>query len=128
MSGVQNLMKQLGILGSVLALLLAIPGGLVIDTVLMFVLIMFQQDPMARAREDAKKRMRAEIEMQRSAIKIKVVNLMMTQGHSLLKDRFQEIVGSKQHGLDAASAALTIGAGSVQDLFDLCDEIATNAT
>ena len=123
--GITSVIQRLAAAGAVIGILLVIPGGQVIDAVfiggLLVTTVFF--DPLAKPRQNAIRRMRSELDLQRTGLKNQLQDEAMKGGHASLKKAFQKDLDARRGEVDKRRNALSSGGqtlGGLQKI--LCDE------
>lgn len=113
-AGVMEIVKRLSGIGTILGVLMLIPGGQVVDAILVVgaLVASLLTDPMAGVRDRAKRRFRNELEIQRSGLKNSLVQEVMDTQHRQLKDAFERDLGVRKD--DAGSREEAVRRGNDQ--------------
>lgn len=95
MAGLRALVSKILTAATVITVMLLIPGGAIVDALVFGVYLLSGTDPFATPRENAKRRMRTETEMQSSGLKNSLLDEIMLGPNKILRNRVNELLGGK---------------------------------
>jgi len=125
MGGIREIFKRIIAAGMVIGILLAIPGGQIIDAIgaVIALLLSIFTDPFAGSRENAKRRFRNELEMLYSGIKNDLVKEIMLGPHKRLKEEMESQLKDKTEAHKGEGRASKEGVEAIDNLLAAIESV-----
>lgn len=119
--GIASVVQRIVAVGTVIGVLLAIPGAQVVDAIGIVIAlgVLAFHDPLAKPRQNAIRRIRSEIDLQRTGLKNQLQDEAMGGGHASLKAQFNQDLERRVGKVEKRTKAKVLGLDSLRTLHSL---------